>query len=260
MPNKKTLFFFVLVVITFVLMTFQSKKGRVASEGFLDKLLNSSHMASKSVTDAVTRPFARMALREEENIRLKKSVEALLLEREKYQETLLENKRLRELLKLRETQKNHITSARVIARGIDHWANTFIIDKGTKDGVAKDMSAVTPKGLAGKVFKVSDSYSYLLSLTDINFSAAVRLQGSRREGVLSGTGARKCSLKYIPYEDEIKPGDVVVTSGLDMLFPPGIQVGYVSKVDSTGRGGSFQYVEVVPFQDDTRLEEVIIVR
>ncbi len=122
------------------------------------------------------------------------------------------------------------------------------------------MAAITPKGLAGKITSVSDSYAYLLLLNDINFSAAVRLQGSRTEGVLSGTGSRKCVLKYVPFEDAVKTGDIVITSGLDMLFPPGIPVGYVTKADSNAGGGYFQYIEVQPFQDSAKIEEVVIVK
>lgn len=260
MPNKRTLLFFTVVVISFVVMTYQSKKGRMVSDSFINSLLNGTHMAATYLTDAVRGPFERMALREEENSRLKKKLNELLLEREKYHEAVIENIHLTELLKLRENQRNHVAVARVIARGVDHWTNTLVIDKGIRDGVAKDMAAVTPRGLAGKIMNSSDSYSGLLLITDINFSAAVRLQESRREGVLTGTGTRACILKYIPYEDEIKQGDVVITSGLDSLFPPGIPVGYISKVDNKGRGGNFQYIEVVPYQDDTKMEKVIVVR
>jgi rod shape-determining protein MreC len=259
MFRKNTLLFFALVAISFVLMTYQSKKGRLFSVHPLSALLANSENAAQSVTDFIARPFQRMALREEENVRLKKEVDRLLLEKQKYQEVALENRRLRELLKLRETQQNYIATCRIIARGIDHWSNTLLLDKGAKDGLAKDMTAVTPRGLAGKITDVTDSYAHLLLLTDINFSAAVRLQESRQEAVISGTGTGKCVLKYIPSGEKVKVGDVVVTSGLDALFPPGTPVGYVSKVDAKGTG-MFQYIEVIPYQDDTKMEEVIVVR
>jgi rod shape-determining protein MreC len=241
-------------------MTYQSKKGQMVSDSFISSLLNSSHKAATYLTDTVKGPFKRMELRAEENAKLQKQVNELLMEREKYQEAVIENNRLVELLNLREKQRNYVSAARVIARGVDHWTNTIVIDKGVKDGVVKDMAIVTSRGLSGKIINSSDSYSGLLLITDINFSAAVRLQESRKEGVITGTGARTCLLKYIPYEDEIKQGDVVITSGLDSLFPPGIPVGYISKVDKKGRGGNFQYIEVVPYQDDTKMEEVIVVR
>ena len=58
-----------------------------------------------------------------------------------------------ELLTLREHGKNYVTSAQVIARGTDNWVHTLLLDKGAKDSVAKDMAAITPKGLAGKISK-----------------------------------------------------------------------------------------------------------
>ena len=260
MPKKTTLLFFVVIVLAFFLMTYQSKKGRILPGYSMNSLLNGSYAAAHSLTEALEKPFERMAIRGEENRRLKRRLDELLMERERYQEALLENNRLKELLKLQETQRNVITPAKVIARGVDYWANTLVLNKGVRDGVGKDMSVITPKGLAGKIVDVSETYSRLLLLTDINFSAAVRLQGSRKEGIISGTGTRKCSLKYVPYEEEIKTGDIVVTSGLDMLFPAAIPVGYVSFVDRQGRGDNFQYIEVTPFQDDAKMEEVIIVK
>ena len=260
MPRKTTFLFFLLMALTFFLMTYQSKKGRILPGYTVNNPLNSSNVAVESLTDAVKKPFIRMALREEENRRLKKRLDEVLIEREKEQEALLENSRLKELLKLQERQENVIAAAKIIAQGSDYWTNTLVLNKGLKDGVVKDMSAITPKGLAGKITDVSESYSRLLLLTDINFSASARLQVSRNEGIISGTGTRKCILKYVPYEEEVKTGDIIVTSGLDQLFPAGIPVGYVSAVDRKGRGGNFQYIEVTPFQDSRKMEEVIIVK
>ncbi len=241
-------------------MTYQSRKGHPLSVDFISGPLDHLHEASNSFTEAVKRPFRMIALREKENVELKKKITGLELEREKYHETLLENKRLKELLSLREDKKNYVASAKVIARGVDNWTHTLLIDKGANDGVAKDMTAITPRGLAGKITSVSNSYAYILLLDDINISLAVRLQGSRVEGVLSGTGSRRCIMKYVPFEEEVKAGDIVITSGLDMLFPPGILVGYVTKADKQAGTGNFQYIEVQPFQDSANIEEVVIVK
>lgn len=260
MLKKNILLFLILITTSFLLMTYQAKKGHLLTNDFINDLLNTSQMITKSLLDGIKRPFKTMALRDEENKRLQKRIDELLIEGERYQEAIYKNRRLSELLKLREGSKNYITTAKVIARGVDYWTDKVIIDKGLKDGVLKDMSAITPKGLAGKIINVSDSFSHLLLITDINFSAAVRLQKSRKEGIISGRGRRKCILKYIPSEEEIKTGDIIITSGLDSLFPPGIPVGYVSKVDNKGDRGYFQYIELIPFQDHTKMEEVIIVK
>jgi len=212
-----------------------------------------------SIRDAATSPFERMFIREEENTRLKADLGRFFEEQQKYQETLVENRRLRDLLSLKEREQRYVTAARIISRGADQWSNMFILDKGYVDGVAKDMSAITPKGLVGKIVAVSASSSSLLLLTDLNFSVAVRLQESRREGILSGTGLRKCQLKYIPLEEVVKLGVAVITSGLDSLFPEGVPVGYISKVNKKGTA-LFQDIEVTPFADDTKVEEVAIIR
>ncbi len=259
MPKKNVLLFLLVLSISLTLMTYQSKKGRLFTDNFLDNVLNASHALTKSVSDAVASPFAKLALRDEDNALLRKRIDELLLERSKYQEAVLENKRLKELLKLIESRQQYIAAARVLSRGTDQWSQTLVLDKGQKDGVSKDMSAITPKGLAGKVFDVTGSYSKLLLLTDINFSAAVRLQESRKEGIISGTGTRTVILKYIPYEDEVKVGDIVITSGLDQLFPPGVPVGFISKIDKQGTG-YFQYIEVTPYVDDSKMEEVLIIK
>jgi rod shape-determining protein MreC len=256
---KKRLLLFLFIIASLSLMTYQSNGGPLITLKFLNNTVNSFHSIKNSVKDSITAPFKRMLLREEENIRLKAELTRMLKEQQRYQEAILENKRLRELLSLKEREHRYVTTARIIARGTDQWANTLVIDKGLRDGIKKDMIAITHRGLAGKISGVSDSFSSLLLLTGINFSAGARLQESRTEGIISGTGFRKCQLKYIPYEEEVKKGDTVITSGLDSLFPEGIPVGYVSKVNKKDIG-LFQDIEVLPFVDNAKIEEVIIIK
>jgi rod shape-determining protein MreC len=258
MPKKRLLFFF-FIILSLGLMTYQSKKEHLMPLRFLNNTLTNLHSIVNSLRDTATAPFKRMYIREEENTRLRAELRSLLEEHQKYQEILLENRRLKELLLIKEKEQGYVTTARVITRGTDHWSNTFILDKGDADGVTKDMTAITPKGLVGKIVEVSTSSSSLLLLTDLNLSVTVRLQASRREGILSGTGLGKCQLKYIPLEEEVKEGEAVITSGLDSLFPQGIPVGYVSKVNKKGTG-LFQNIEVIPFEDNAEVEEIAIIK
>lgn len=258
MPKKRLLLFF-FIIISLGLMTYQSKKEHLLPLRFLNNALTNLHSIVNYVRDTAASPFKRMLIREEENTRLKAELKRLHEEQQKYQEILLANRRLKELLSLKEKEHGYVTTARVIARGTDQWSNTFILDKGRSDGVTKDMTAITPKGLVGKIVGISTSSSSLLLLTDLNFSVAVRLQESRREGIVSGTGLRKCQLKYIPLDEDVKAGVAVITSGLDSLFPQGVPVGYVSKVDRKGTG-LFQNIEVTPFEDNAEVEEVAIIK
>jgi rod shape-determining protein MreC len=133
-----------------------------------------------------------------------------------------------------------------------------VIDKGRTGGISKDMAVITPRGLIGKVTMVTDNYAYVLLVNDINFSAAVRIQETRKEAILSGA-EKKCVLKYVSHEETVREGNIIVTSGLDDLFPQDLVVGYISKVSGKDTG-IFKVIEVAPFQDLTKLDEVVVVR
>jgi rod shape-determining protein MreC len=258
MPRTRLLLL-LFVILSLSLMTYQSNRKHLLPFSFLNGVLNRLDEVRTSAEDFVSSPFKRMLIREEENTKLKTEISRMLAEEQEWREAVLENRRLRELLSLKEKERRYVTTARVIARNMEQWSNTVVLDKGLSDGVEKDMIAVTNTGLAGKISGVSRSYSYLLFLSDINFSAAARLQQSRIEGIISGTGFRRCQLKYVPYEEEVKKGDIVITSGLDLLFPPGIPIGYVSNVNKKDIG-MFQDIEVIPFTDDAKIEFVSIIR
>jgi rod shape-determining protein MreC len=98
----------------------------------------------------------------------------------------------------------------------------------------------------------------VLSLTDPNFSVSVRVERTRVEGVVSGTGTNLCVLKYIPLEEDIVVGDILITSGTDGIFPEGIKVGVIRKVER--KKGFFQNIEVIPYQSDSKIEDVAIIK
>jgi rod shape-determining protein MreC len=250
---------FLLVVFSITLMTYQSNKGTIAPFRFLSNPLNHMNEMIHSLSASLKEPFRKIAARDEEIRKLRGQVEGLLLEQQRHRDLFLENQRLREILSVKERERRYVATARIISRGPDLWSNSLIIGKGAREGIAKDMAVITPLGLVGKISAVTDHYAYVLLVTDINFSAAVRIQDTRKEAILSGTGTRRCILKYIPEETSIREGEVVVTTGFDDVFPQELIVGYVSKVSKKG-SSIFQQVEVIPSQDLTKLDEVIIVR
>lgn len=257
MPQKKFFFyFFILFVI--VILTYQSSKRLSFNIVFLNNIYSNLHDVKTSLVDYIYSPIKNFFILKQENERLKAELSRLLQLEQKYLEAIQENKSLKGLLSIKERDSTYITSAHVIGRSLGQWDNIMILDKGLSDGVKKDMIAITERGLVGKITSVTDSYSNMLLVTDINFSVSVRLQESRADGILSGTGFRKCKLKYIPSEIEVKEGENVITSGLDRFFPSGIPVGYVSKINKYI--GLFQDIEVIPFVDNRRLEFVAIVK
>ncbi len=251
--KKRFIILFVLSLAALTLVTCRTDK----KSSLLFKAFSYPYDVLNNLTSRISTASKDRWNTSEENKRLKKELTAALLERQRYAGILHENKRLKELLSLKEHSPKYAASARVIARGYDKLLHTMILDKGKNSGIKKDMAVITTKGLAGKIYSVKDDFSEVLLLRDPNFSVAIRLQNSRREGVVSGTGYRYCLLKYIPPEEEVEKGESAVTSGLDGIFPPGLPVGVVNHVRKEGIE-FFQDIRVLPFQDDTTMEEVVI--
>jgi rod shape-determining protein MreC len=253
--RKRLLIVVVLVLAAVVLMSIYRQHDGVP--GIL-KPLSYPYDALNRLMSSVSADVSEVMNATDENKRLKTELRNSLAERQRYGEILGENRRLQELLDLRNQIQGSGTAARIIGRGYDKFINTLVIDKGRNEGIMKDMSAITPKGLAGKVSAVRSDYADVMLLTDPNFSVAVRLKEGRYEGVLAGTGHRYCILKYVPTEEPVKEGELVVTSGLDGIFPQGVPVGRVAKVRTEGVE-FFQYIEVVPFQSSSKIEEVVVI-
>lgn len=191
--------------------------------------------------------------------RLTARVKELEQEKNKFIEALSENERLRALLKLKSKRIEYVTTAEVFARDPTNWFQILWINKGEEDGIQKDMAALGGWGLVGRTHKVLKNTANIILITDANSSVAVRLQSLRREGILEGRGGDKCYLKYIPEEEDVRVGERVITSGLDGIYPEGIQVGYISRVIKKGYG-LFQYIEVTPLENLNKVEEVAILK
>lgn len=193
----------------------------------------------------------------EENENLKKQLIEISLQQKSHYTLIDENKRLRDLLALKESKKDIVTIANVISKGSNKFLKTIWIDKGSNHGIKKGYPVVTPNGLVGKVISVNSNSSEIILVTDPNFSAAVRIDRNRVEGILTGKG-NNCLLKYIPLEEEVLTGDRIITSGLDEVFPEGILVGAVKSVNK--KKGLFQLIEVIPTQPENKIEEVAVIK
>jgi rod shape-determining protein MreC len=134
-----------------------------------------------------------------------------------------------------------------------------LVNKGEKDGVAKDMAVVTSEGVVGRVIEVSLHTAKVLLMTDPNSAMDVIVQRSRTQGIMEGKVEEVCVLKYVQKNEDVQVGDKVITSGLGGIFPKGLMTGTVTKVERK-RPGIFQYIEITPSVDFSRLEEVLILR
>lgn len=196
-----------------------------------------------------------------ENKELKDEVARLRAEVSALTEHRLENERLKRLLQYRDTGtgRSGMVVARVIARDPGNWFGTVTIDRGRADGLARNMTVVTPDGLAGRIVVVRPHTSDVLLITDPRNSVGGLIQETRIPGVVEGLAGSFGLLRmlYIPKDAPVEPGQTVITSGLGGIFPKGIPIGTVTEVRPEG-SGLFQVVVVRPFAQLNRLEEVAV--
>jgi rod shape-determining protein MreC len=170
-----------------------------------------------------------------------------------------ENARLRDLLAFRERLAGDVLAAAVVGRDATGLARTLTIDRGESDGVVKGAAVLAPAGVVGQVFLASAHAARILLITDHNSGVDAVVQRTRARGIVEGTVSEGCGLKFVKRTEDLQTGDVVVTSGVDGIFPRGLPIGSLTNVDKRGQG-LFQYATVRPFVDFDRLEEVLVTR
>jgi rod shape-determining protein MreC len=168
-----------------------------------------------------------------------------------------ENARLRDLLAFRQRLAGEVLTAAVIGHDATGLARTLTIDRGESDGVMKGAAVLAPAGIVGQVFFVSAHAARVLLITDHNSGLDAVVQRTRARGIVEGTVNDGCGLKFVKRTEDLQTGDVVVTSGVDGIFPRGLPIGQLISVDKRGQG-LFQYATVRPFVDFDRLEEVLV--
>ena len=119
------------------------------------------------------------------------------------------------------------------------------------------MPVIAPPGLIGRLFDVSWHVSKVLLFIDENSNVGAILQRTRTQGIISGAGPRGLILKYISKTQDVKEGDVIVSSGMGGVFPKGLLIGQVSHVDRQD-ASLFLKINVTPFVDFSKLEEILI--
>jgi rod shape-determining protein MreC len=162
------------------------------------------------------------------------------------------------LLEFRERTPLATTGAQVIAKGASPEFRTLTIDKGTDDGVAANQAVVAPAGVVGRITLPSARAALVQLLVDRNAAAGALIERSRVQGVVAGAGDGTLQMEYVPATSDVAAGDVVVTSGIDGLYPKGFIVGTVERVDRAD--GLYHVIVVRPAVDPNRLEEVLVVR
>ena len=194
-----------------------------------------------------------------QNQDLQEQVDRLRLEQVSLAEDAGQARRLQALLAFKEKFISQTVAAQVIGTSGSEHSHLLYIDKGSGDGIKPDMAVITPKGIVGKIAKVFPGTSQVLEINDATAGAGVMLERTRLRGVLHGTPSGIPEILHVMADEKIEPGDPVVSSGGDQIYPRGLPIGVVSTTSPDPEGGPFMVVKVKPSADLERVEEVLVI-
>lgn len=199
----------------------------------------------------------------EDNKKLKERVAALEAENLLLKEYGYQNLRLRDLLKFRDTVSGQyeLISASVVGRNPSNWFKTITLNRGESDGIKKNMVVITNLGLVGHVINVSQYSAEVMLIVESSSAAGALIQVTRIPGVVEGLGDNtgRLKLRYIAKDAPIREKQVIVTSGLGGIYPKGLPIGSIIKVE-TESNGLEKYAILQPFVDFNRIEEVFVIK
>jgi rod shape-determining protein MreC len=194
----------------------------------------------------------------QQNDQLRLELDAAKQELSGLRENASEVERLRQLLSLTPPVDWTRLGSRIISHrlGPNAALETFLIDKGSAHGVTVNTPVVSPDGVVGRVLRISPTAATILLITDPNSRIPIVSQKNRTQGIVKGEGpAKELTLQYVPQGAPIEEGEILVTSGLEEIFPKGLPV---ARVTAVGRSGSslFQLIHALPLFSPRQLEEV----
>jgi rod shape-determining protein MreC len=192
-----------------------------------------------------------------ENRELRAEIERMKVEDARYAEDARMARRVQALLAFKEQYVDTTVAAQVIGTSGSEQSRILYLDKGSKDGIKPDMAVITPAGIVGKIVQVFPDSSQVLPINDQFSGVGAALKSSRLQGILRGASNGVTTLQYVMSDEKVEPGEEVITSGGDRIFPKGLPIGKVVAVEP-GKD-LFLNIRVVPSARLDQVEEVLIV-
>jgi rod shape-determining protein MreC len=256
------LLFVLVVVAQIVLISAQvtSKTGRPVLQAVAFGLVAEVQRVGAGAVDAVASVwqgyFDLRGIRDE-NARLRAQLADAQVRLQQERALAQRSGELAALLELRGRVPLQTTAAEVVAAAATPDFRTVTIGKGTSAGLRPDMAVLSPEGVVGRVIVPSARAAKVQLLIDRNAAAGALLERTRAQGVVVGTGEDELRLDYVLGTAEVTVGDVVVTSGIDGIYPKGFVIGRVEYVERSGN--AYREIRVKPAVDFTSLEDVLVV-
>ena len=195
----------------------------------------------------------------QQNLDLQHQIAQLRLQRAAIAEDALEGQRLQRLLEFRQHYVTSTVAAQVIAASASDQGRLLILDKGWRDGLKPDMAVITPDGIVGKLRDVGRQTSQLLLLSDPSSGAGVLLQSTRIRAIVRGTPTGRLVISNLTADSRIHPGEQVLTSGGDQVYPRGLPVGTIESIAPDPEHQPYTAILLRPAADLNRLDEVLVI-
>lgn len=259
---RKVFLVITLIVLPLIAVNMQRKSEKelwfTRPFTFAGGLMQSGFASFSSGVRGTTSMYLDLIGVKTENSALKQRLSEMDAQLTTVTELKLENERFAQLLGFKQTTNMELMAARVIASDLlpDHQSIT--VDKGLSHGVKKNMAVLTTGGVIGYTFRVENESSQILLLTDRFAVIDAIVQRSRARGLVEGVSSGNARLRHLKRSDDVKVGDLIVTSGLFNIFPKGFPIGTVTSIDKSLYGMT-QDVEIKPAVEAYNLEELFIV-
>jgi rod shape-determining protein MreC len=253
-----------LLVLSLYLMTAGVRHGdRIAApaRGMLEALrpVQSGTASFGAGIRAIYYDYLNLVHVRQENQRLVAELARVKADQARMAELEAENRHLTELLELRDALGIDAVAANVIGSDATGLAHTLILGQGSASGLKPGMAVLSNQGVVGRIITTSPHASRVLLVDDHNSALDGFDERSRTRGIVAGVVDDGIIMKYVDRSQDIKADDVIVTSGLDGIFPRGLLVGTVNRVYREGPG-LFLTVQVAPAVNFRGLEQVLVVR
>jgi rod shape-determining protein MreC len=195
----------------------------------------------------------------EQDAGLKQEVARLREEEASFAEDAAQGRRLQKLLAFKEQYVTATVAAQVIGTSGSERSHVLYLDKGSEDGLRPEQAVITPDGVVGKIRDVFPHTAQLLLIDDASSGAGVILASTRIRGILRGTAMGQVEINNLTADSRIKPGEQVLTSGGDLVFPRGLPVGVIESIAPDPLHQPYTAIVIKPWANLSRLEEVLVI-
>jgi len=254
------------IVIIIALLVFFSKVKVPGISNIAGGITSTAVDIGQSIKGVFTggfKYFGNTKKLKEENKKLKEQIEDLEYKLLEIETIEADNQNLREKLEIKD-RYNHfkLVYADIVIKNYDNFDETFVIDKGTSDGIKEKQTVITKDGLLGYISKVSKNTAVVTTILDPNVSVGVEISSVNKNALVKGDfslkNEAKLKLTYIPIDVEISKDEMVYTSGIGEVYPKGIPVGTIEKVINK-KNEIDRYAIVKPLVDINNITSVGII-